>query len=76
MPLGGRRIRAPSPNKSDLVYAWYSDLDRHLFALEKWKDIGYSYNRSRTMVSQVSVVEDQLSHPNQHQRRGKSHYDW
>lgn len=24
---------------------------------EKWKDIGYSYNHSRTMVSQVSIAE-------------------
>ncbi|XP_052868313.1 G-protein coupled receptor moody isoform X2 [Anopheles cruzii] len=26
---------------------------------EKWKDIGYSYNHSRTMVSQVSIVESE-----------------
>ncbi|XP_037031398.1 G-protein coupled receptor moody isoform X2 [Bradysia coprophila] len=25
---------------------------------EKWKDIGYSYNHSRTMVSQVSIAEE------------------
>lgn len=41
-----------------------------LFALEKWKDIGYSYNHSRTMVSQVSIADDQSSQLNQHQRRG------
>lgn len=28
------------------------------FVLEKWKDIGYSYNHSRTMVSQVSIAEE------------------
>ncbi len=28
-----------------------------IFVLEKWKGIGYSYNHSRTMVSQVSIAD-------------------
>lgn len=31
------------------------------FVLEKWKDIGFSYNHSRTMVSQVSIADDSQS---------------
>lgn len=31
------------------------------FVLEKWKDIGFSYNHSRTMVSQVSIADESPS---------------
>lgn len=40
------------------------------FVLEKWKDIGYSYNHSRTMVSQVSIAEEGPSSRNSQTHRG------
>uniref|UniRef100_A0A182SDZ1 G-protein coupled receptors family 1 profile domain-containing protein n=1 Tax=Anopheles maculatus TaxID=74869 RepID=A0A182SDZ1_9DIPT len=39
---------------------------------EKWKDIGYSYNHSRTMVSQVSIAEPE-SPPSSRLRQDSPH---
>ena len=41
------------------------------FALEKWKDIGFSYNHSRTMVSQISIADQDITYRPQ-PRQGKN----
>lgn len=65
--VGGKRLTdsGPAPGVSTHL-EW-------VFVLEKLKDIGYSYNHSRTIVSQVSVAEDPSLPSSQPSRRDSPH---